>query len=113
MIMENELYDKPGIIIVDDKVSRTTKVKKFVEKNKLTSYQIIYLEKECKDFKEVERALKELEANYLGETPPKEKPKPEGLRECPFKYRVNTNTVLEAFTQEDLDKLKSWWNIKD
>lgn len=40
------------------------------------------------------------------------KPKPEGLREYPFQYRVNANTVLQAYTQEDLDKLKSWWNIQ-
>ena len=41
----------------------------------------------------------------------KEKPKQDGLRECPFKYRVNANTVLMAYTQEDLDKLKKSWHI--
>lgn len=44
--------------------------------------------------------------------PPKEKSKQEELRKCPFKYRVNANTVLEAYTEEDLNKLKKWWNVK-
>lgn len=112
MIYELELYDKPGLVITD-KVTRTTKVKKFIEKNKITNYKILYLEEQHSDFKEIERALKALENNYLGIAPPKEKPKQEGLRECPFKYRVNANTVLEAYTQEDLDWLKNNWNIKD
>ncbi len=41
----------------------------------------------------------------------KEKPKQEGLRECPYKYRVNANTVLAAYTEEDLNKLKKSWNV--
>jgi len=44
--------------------------------------------------------------------PPKEKPKQEELREYPYKYRVNVNTVLMAYTEEDLNKLKKRWNIK-
>ena len=43
----------------------------------------------------------------------KEKPRADGLRECSFKYRVNRNTILEAYTEEDLNKLKSWWNVKE
>ena len=39
------------------------------------------------------------------------KPKQEGLRECPYKYRINANTILEAYTEEDLNKLKRWHNI--
>lgn len=39
------------------------------------------------------------------------KPKQEGLRECPFQYRVNANTVLMAYTEEDLNKLKKSWNV--
>lgn len=105
-----ELYDLPGLVITD-KVSRTTKVKKFIQKNKLTLYSVLYLDKECKDFKEVERALKEMEANYLGEEPPKQKPKQEGPREYPYQYRINQNTVLMAYTEEDLSKLKKWNGI--
>ena len=107
-----ELYDLPGLVITD-KVSRTTKVKKFIRKNKLNSYNVIYLKKECRDFKEVERALKELEAEYLGEAPPKEKPKADYSIDYAYKYRVNQNTVLMAHTKEDLLKLKKWHGIYD
>lgn len=110
--MSNELMDFPGIIITD-KVTRTTKVKKFIEKNKLTNYKIIYLDNPPSDFREIERALKMLENNYLGIGPIKEKPKQEGLRDCPYKYRLNRNTVLEAYSEEDLNKLKQWHNIYD
>ena len=41
----------------------------------------------------------------------REKPKQEGLRECPYQYRLNQNTVLMAYTEEDLNKLKKWYNI--
>ena len=41
----------------------------------------------------------------------KEKPKQEGLRECSYKYRINANTVLEAYTEDDLNLLKKWWNV--
>lgn len=61
--------------------------------------------KEIQDVNTIDQEL----LKYKGITI-KEKPKQEGLRECPFKYRVNANTVLEAYTQEDLNKLKEWWN---
>lgn len=108
--MENELLSSPGIIITD-KITRTTKVKKFIEKNKLTDYKVIYLDNPSSNFKEVERSLKELENKYLGIEPPKEKPKQEGLRDYPYQYRINRNTVLMAYTEEDLNKLKKWHNI--
>lgn len=42
----------------------------------------------------------------------KEKPITGEQRDYPFEYRVNTNTVLMAYTEEDLNKLKKWYNIK-
>ena len=48
--------------------------------------------------------------NYQGVSI-KEKPKQEGLRECPYQYRINRNTVLMAYTEEDLNKLKKWHNV--
>ena len=48
--------------------------------------------------------------NYQGVSV-KEKPKQEGLRECPYQYRLNQNTVLMAYTEEDLNKLKKWHNV--
>lgn len=48
--------------------------------------------------------------NYQGVSI-KEKPKQEGLRECPYQYRINRNTILMAYTEEDLNKLKKWYNV--
>ena len=104
-----ELFDKPGLVITD-KVTRTTKVKKYIEKNKVTDYKIMYLTKACTDFKEVERSLKEMESEYLGLGKLKEKPKEDGPRAYTHTYRLNQNTILCAYSQEDLDKLLKWNN---
>lgn len=112
MLNDIELENVPGIIIVQNKVIRTTKVKKYIEKNKLINYKVVYLENPPEDFRIVERLLKELENKHLGLGELKEKPQQEGLRPCPYQYRVNANTILMAYTQEDLDKLKKNWNLK-
>ena len=41
--MTNELKDLPGVIIQGDKITRTTKVKKWVAKNTPTNYKVEYL----------------------------------------------------------------------
>ena len=107
-----ELYNRPGIIKYEGKISSSSKVKSFIEKRKITNYEVFYIDNPSADFKILNRQLQELLNKYEGKEPPKEKPKQEGLRECPFKYRVNANTVLEAYTQEDLDRLKKNWNLK-
>lgn len=109
--MNNELYDKPGLIIQNDTITRTTKVKKWVSKNKPIDYKILYLENPSVDFREVERELKNLEDSYLGKnTLKKEK---EIFVESKPKYesRLNCNTVLIAYNDEQLALLKSWYNI--
>ena len=63
--------------------------------------------KEIEDIKTIDQEL----IKYNGGTI-KEKPQQEGLRCCAYQYRVNANTVLMAYTQEDLDKLKKNWNLK-
>ena len=60
-----ELLDKPGIII-SDKIIKTTKVKKYIDKNKISYSDIIYLEDIPSDFRELDRALVNLENKYLG-----------------------------------------------
>lgn len=106
-----EIINKPGIIIYGGKIAKTSKVKGYIEKHKLENFSIIYIENPSEDFSELNKQLQELENKCKGIDPPKEKPKQDGLREHIYKYRINTNTVLEAYTKEDLDKLKKWWNI--
>lgn len=60
-----ELLNKPGIII-SDKIIKTTKVKKYIDKNKISYSDIIYLEDIPSDFRELDRALVNLENKYLG-----------------------------------------------
>ena len=64
--------------------------------------------KEIEDIKTIDQELLKYKGISI-----KEKPKTEGLRECPYQYRVNRNTVLMAYTEEDLNKLKSWWNVEE
>lgn len=69
-----ELLDKPGIIIkLDGSVVRTTKVQKYILKKRVEYKDVRYLEIQSDDFKEIERSLKELENQYLGAGPLKEK----------------------------------------
>lgn len=100
----------PGIIILPNKVVRTTKVKKWIDKNKPIEFSITYLEPIPTDFRDVERGLKELENKYLGLGPIKEK---EIRNNSEYKYtlRLNQNTVLCAYNLEQFELLKKWYNI--
>ena len=106
--MCNELYDKPGIIITSDKVIKTTKIKKWILKNKPDTYTVKYLENPSSDFKEIERQLQVLmnEANGIT-TSLKEKElfKPPEEFKYHYKYRANINTVYMAPTKEGLQHL--------
>ena len=104
--MYNELYDKPGIIITSDKVIKTTKIKKWILKNKPDTYTVKYLENPSSDFKEIERQLQVLmnEANGIT-TSLKEKELFKPPEEYKYQYRANINTVYMAQTKEDLQRL--------
>ena len=111
--MENELYDKPGLVIVGDSTTRTTKVKKWVSKNKPTDYKIIYLDPIPSDFREVERELKNLENSYLGIDTIKKVEEPIPTSRPKYEYRLNLNTVLFGYNEESLNTLKRWYEIID
>lgn len=70
-----------------------------------------YIDENITGMQEIAKALQKLEDSLKGIIR-EEKPKQEELRSCTYQYRVNANTVLMAYTQEDLDKLKKNWNLK-
>ena len=104
--MNDELYDKPGIIITPDKVIKTTKIKKWILKNKPDTYTVKYLENPSSDFKEMERQLQVMinEANGVA-TSLKEKELFKPPEEYKYKYRANINTVYMAHDKESLQRL--------
>ena len=108
MIDANELCDKPGVIIIGDEVIKTTKVKKWILKNKPSVYDVKYVENPSNDFKEVERQLQFLVNDVKGITyqvKEKELFKPPEEFKYHYKYRANINTVYMARTKEDLQRL--------
>jgi len=112
--MTNELKDLPGVIIQGDKITRTTKVKKWVAKNTPTNYKVEYLNPIPEDFRLVEKELKKLENKIKGiETKEKIVSDQPYVREAPYKYRLNVNTVLSAYNEKDLNDLKRRYGIYD
>lgn len=102
----------PGLIFLEEKIVRTPKVKKWIDKMHPANYKVQYLDNPPTDRSEIERALKALENSFLGIS---EKPKevlPEN-RECKYVYRLNANTVLSAYTEEQFNLLKKWYGIYD
>ena len=106
-----EVFNLPGIVIYDNKVVKTSKIKSYIEKKKLSNYTVIYIDAPSEDFKILNRQLQELENKYLNIDPPKCKPKQDSSREYPYEYRINVNTILKEYSQEDLNNLKKWWNV--
>lgn len=106
MIDANELYDKPGVIIIGDEVIKTTKVKKWVLKNKPSVYGVKYVENPSNDFREIERQLQFLVNDVKGinyQVKEKELFKPP--EEYKYQYRANINTVYMAHDKESLQRL--------
>ena len=108
MIDANELCDKPEVIIIGDEVIKTTKVKKWILKNKPSVYDVKYVENPSNDFREIERQLQFLVNDVKGinyQVKEKElfKPPEENYKYF-YKYRANINTVYMAQTKESLLK---------
>ena len=83
-----ELFDKPGIIITNDAVYKTTKVKKWIKKNNPKEYSIKYLDIDTSNFKEVEYQLQKMVNDINGISTKKEKIDPEsvGQEKIPLIY---------------------------
>lgn len=103
-----EFKDAPGLIVLSkNEVVKTPKVKKWIDKHNPTVYKILYLENPSNNFKELEKQLCDMEKKYFGVEISETKPKNTSeQRPYTHTYRVNVNTVLCAYSQEDLDRLK-------
>lgn len=96
----------PGIIILPNTIIKTTKVKKWLDKNKPELFSVKYLNPIPSDFKEVEKSLQALIDQEQGVVKTKEKQILPEQRPYTHTYRINVNTILCAYSQEDLDRLK-------
>ena len=96
----------PGIIILPNTIIKTTKVKKWLDKNKPELFSVKYLNPIPSDFKEVEKSLQALIDQEQGVVKTKETQIFPEQRPYTHTYRVNVNTILCAYSQEDLDRLK-------
>ena len=105
-----ELFDKPGIIITNDAVYKTTKVKKWIKKNSPKEYSIKYLDVDTSNFKEVEYQLQKM-VNDLNGISTKEKIVEQEDNDYKYKIRIGLNETLCAHTKEQMQILKNWYGL--
>lgn len=111
--MITEYKNVPCVIKFNNEFFKVEKPKKFFNRHREMendNVEFHYIDETITGMQNIAIALRDLEDSLKGTK--REIKVQEGLQECPFKYRVNANTVLEAYTQEDLDKLKKNWNLK-
>lgn len=102
--MELELIDKPGIIIIGEKIIKTSKIKKYIEKNNINNYIIQYVENPSDNFAELNKQMQSLEDKYIGREQ-KQKQLFQDQRPYTHTYRLNCNTIFCAYSQEELNEL--------
>ena len=105
-----ELFDKPGIIITNDAVYKTTKVKKWIKKNNPKEYSIKYLDIDTSNFKEVEYQLQKM-VNDIKGISTKEKAVEQEDGDYKYKIRIGLNETLCAHTKEQMQILKNWYGL--
>ena len=105
-----ELFDKPGIIITNDAVYKTTKVKKWIKKNNPKEYSIKYLDVDTSNFKEVEYQLQKM-VNDINGISTKEKIVEQEDEDYKYKIRIGLNEALCAHTKEQMQILKNWYGL--
>ena len=105
-----ELFDKPGIVITNDAVYKTTKVKKWIKKNNPKGYSVKYLEVDTSNFKEVEYKLQKM-VNDINGISTKEKIVEQEDSNYKYKIRIGLNETLCAHTKEQMQILKNWYGL--
>ena len=120
--MTDELKDLPGVIIQGDKITRTTKVKKWISKNNPTNYKVEYLDPIPGNFRLIERELKNLENKIKGvEVKERVVDTHPYIKESPYVLRVRVNEIMTANTKKEFEgllqsqfndikyRLEKWW----
>ena len=105
-----ELFDKPDIVITNNAVYKTTKVKKWIKKNNPKEYSIKYLDIDTSDFKEVEYQLQKM-VNDINGISTKEKTVEQEDSDYKYKIRIGLNETLCAHTKEQMQILKNWYGL--
>lgn len=110
--MVTEYKNVPCVIKFNGEFFKVERPKKFFNRHREMendNVEFHYIDETISGMQEIAIALRDLEDSLKGI---KREPKQlDSLRECPYKYRVSFNTVLEAYTEEDLNKLKKSWGI--
>lgn len=109
--MITEYKNIPCVVEYNNEFFKVEKPKNFFNKHREMENENVkfhYIDETITGMKEVAIALRDLEDKLKGITRTAKQPE---QREYPFKYRVNANTVLMAYTEKDLNKLKSWCNV--
>ena len=105
-----KLFDKPGIVIINDAVYKTTKVTKWIKKNNPKEYSIKYLDVDTSNFKEIEYQLQKM-VNDINGISTKEKKVEQEDGDYEYKIRIGLNETLCAHTEEQMQILKNWYGL--
>lgn len=104
--MITQYKNVPCVVKINGTTHKVEKPKNFFNKHRelnLNQIEIYYIDESISGMKEIAIALRDLEDSLNGIK--REQKQTETLRECPFVYRLNCNTIFCAYSQEELDKL--------
>ena len=110
--MVTEYKNVPCIVKFNGEYYKAERPIKFFNKHREMEnedVEVHYIDETITGMQQIAIALRDLEDSLKGVV--RQQKQADGLRECPYQYRVNQNTVLMAYTEEDLNKLKKWYNI--
>lgn len=106
-----EIKNIPCVVEYDGKIYKTNKTVSFFQKHReidLTKVKIHYIDKSLTGMSEVDKALQRIE-NELKGIETKQQIEPEARME--YEYRLNQNTVLKAYSKEQVKKLSEWYQV--
>ncbi len=112
--MINDYEKIPCVIRVGNTFYKTPKPDAFFKKHRELvpeTTEIFYISPGISERSEIDKALSILEKTLKGEKIKEAEVVLEPT--CAYKYRLNQNTILSAYTKEQLNLLKKWYMIYD